>query len=265
MGILEDIVKKKRERIADARAKIPLEELKSRVKDQDTARPFERAIRRARGTPLRVVAELKKSSPSQGVIRRDFNPEELARRYTESGASALSVLTEEDYFEGSLGYISRVKHVTPLPVLRKDFIVDAYQMYEARAFGADAILLIAALLGKAQAEDYLHLARETGLSVLFEVHQERELETALSLGAIVIGINNRDLKTLQVNLGTTMELLRDIPPDRIVVSESGIERREDVLLLEQARVDAVLVGTSLMKANDIGSKYRELFGNKAGS
>ena len=171
---------------------------------------------------------------------------------------AVSVLTEEDFFKGSLQFIPEVKQVLTKPVLRKDFIFDEYQIFEARAFKADAILLIAALLETNQAAEYLHLAQELGLSVLFEIHNFRELEMALSIKAGIIGINNRNLKTLKIDIQTTFDLKREIPADRVVVSESGIKTREDVKSLDTAGVDAMLIGTSFMESDDIGRKIEEL-------
>ncbi|MEC4686086.1 MAG: indole-3-glycerol phosphate synthase TrpC [Nitrospirota bacterium] len=259
MSILDGIIEKKRARLDACKVKTPLVEIRARALDAPAPRGFSSAIRRPKGEKLRLIAEIKKASPSKGLIREDFDPAGIAAVYEESGASAISVLTEEDFFQGSIDYMPIVKESAGLPVLRKDFIFDEYQVYEARANGADAILLIAAMLGRSQAEELFHLAGELGLSVLFEVHHWKELDTALLIDVPVIGINNRDLRTLEINLNTTVELLKDIPEGKTVVSESGIERREDVDFLSKTRVDALLIGTAFMKAEDIGKKVRELF------
>ena len=260
MSILDRIVESKRARLEVRKAKVPLSEIKSRAHAAPNPRDFPSAVKRSEGDKIRLIAELKKASPSKGLIREDFDPVSIVRIYEGKGASAISVLTEEDFFQGTIEYIPKVKEVTGLPVLRKDFIFDPYQVYEAKAYRADAILLIAAMLSRSQAGELFHLARELDLSVLFEVHHWKELDTVLLIDAPVIGINNRDLNTLTVNLNTTIELLKDIPVEKTVVSESGIERREDVEFFEKTRVDALLVGTALMKAGDIGRKIEELFG-----
>ncbi len=255
MGILDEILRKKRRRLDHAKSATPLKALKAKIADLAAPSDFRAAIKRQNG--IRLIAELKKASPSKGVIRPDFDPAEIALVYREK-ADAVSVLTEEDFFMGLPEYIKTVKDVSGKPVLRKDFIFDEYQIYESRALGADAVLLIAGILGKAQADEYLDLASGLGLSVLFEVHDLRELELALRADAGIIGINNRDLKTMKVDINTTIALKKDIPGGKVVVSESGISKRDDVLMLEQAGVDVVLVGTTLMEAKDIGRKIDEL-------
>jgi indole-3-glycerol phosphate synthase len=194
------------------------------------------------------------------VIREDFDLSGIAHIYEEKAVDAISVLTEEDFFQGHIRHLSAVKDVVSRPVLRKDFIIDEYQIYESRVCGADALLLIASLLEPSQAAEYLHLCGELGLAVLFEVHRFDELEKAIRVNADIIGINNRDLDTLSVDLHTTSSLRKEIPPGRIVVSESGIRTRNDVLQLDTNGVDAVLIGTSLMKSRDIGKKLDELRG-----
>ena len=260
MGILDEIVSKKRERLGIAKSGVPLKGIKSRIADAGKPRDFTSAIKRNSDERIKLIAEIKKASPSKGVIREDFDPLGIASIY-EKKADAISVLTEEDFFQGRLEFISAVKKITTKPLLRKDFIFDEYQIYESRANEADAILLIAAILSKNQAEEYLHLARELGLSVLFEVHDLKELETALSVNADIIGINNRDLKTLKIDLNNTFIIKKEIPSDKIVISESGIKTRDDILRLEAAGIDAVLIGTSFMEAKDIGKKIDELFGS----
>jgi indole-3-glycerol phosphate synthase len=262
MSILDAIVEKKRERIEEAKSRAPIGELKIRINDLSAGtRDFASAVKRPKGEGIRLIAEMQKASPSKGPIREDFVPAEIASAYA-GRAHAISVLTEEDFFLGSLGHLKEARGAAPLPVLRKDFIVDEYQLYESRAARADAILLIEAILDKKQAGEYLDIARELGLGVLFEVRDEWGLEIALDIGAPVIGINNRDLKTFKIDLDTTLDLMEAIHTERTVVSESGIEQRADVLRLAEAGVDAILVGTAFMEATDIEAKIKELMGEK---
>jgi indole-3-glycerol phosphate synthase len=259
MGILDEIVSRKRKRLEDSKAAVSLNELKKRIANSEKPGDFMSALKRSGDEKIRLIAEIKRASPSKGVIRKDFDYKSIASLYEKKNAvRAVSVLTEEDFFRGSLSFLRDVKKVLSKPLLRKDFIFEEYQIYESRAYDADAILLIAAILERNQAIEYLHLARELGLSVLFEVHNLRELETALSVKSEIIGINNRDLATLQVDINRTFELKKEIPPDKIMVSESGIRTRRDVKRLEDAGVDAVLIGTSLMETEDIGGKIDEL-------
>lgn len=259
MSILDKITEKKLARLNIAKAGTHLSALKERLSECEPTRDFKAAITKKHGS-VRLIAEIKKASPSKGLIRESFDPVGIAVIYEEKSVDAISVLTEEDFFQGDINYITTVKSRTSRPVLRKDFIFDEYQIYEARAFGADAILLIASLLERQQAEEYLHLCGELGLSVLFEVHDHAELEKALRVDAGIIGINNRNLKTMSVDLKTTFLLKKEIPSDRIIVSESGIKTRDDVLSLEAAGIDAMLIGTSLMEARDPGKKIDELRG-----
>lgn len=256
MSILEGIIRKKTERLNDVKSRRPLSELRAIISGLDRTRDFKRAIKREKN--IRLIAEIKRASPSRGIIRADFDPERIASIYEEKAVDAISVITEEDFFLGSLDYVKIVKERVTRPVLRKDFVIDEYQVYESRAFGADAILLIGAIIERVQAEEYLHMARELGLDVLFEVHDYYDLEKALRVGADIIGINNRDLKTLNVDINTTFLLKKEIPPDRLTVSESGIKSREDVLRLDLVGIDAMLVGTTLMESEDIGKKIEEL-------
>lgn len=260
MGILQEIVEKKKQRVKEAKAARPLRDLKVMVCDACLPVDFGQAIRRTHGEHIRLIAEIKKASPSKGIIRQDFEHRAIARVYQEKSVHAVSVLTEEDFFRGSLSFIPDVKKFLTKPVLRKDFIFDEYQIYEARANSADAILLIAAILGKNQAAEFLHLAKEIGLAVLFEVHDFQELETALSIPADIIGINNRNLNTMRIDPMTTLQLKREIPSGRVVVSESGIQTREDVRRFDEEGIDALLIGTSFMAADDIGKKIDELMG-----
>jgi indole-3-glycerol phosphate synthase len=258
MGILDEIVLKKKERLKDSKSRLSILELKTKIGGAEKPRDFTSAIRRLPGKNIRLIAEIKKASPSGGVIRKDFDPVSIAKIYEEKKVNAVSILTEEDYFQGNLFYLSEGRKVLTKPLLRKDFIFDEYQIYESRAYEADAILLIAALLEKNQAVEYLHLAKELGMSVLFEVHDFEELEMALSADPEIIGINNRNLKTLNVDIHTTFQLRREIPPGKIVVSESGIKSGGDVQRLADAGIDAMLIGTSFMEAGDISGKVEEL-------
>ena len=203
---------------------------------------------------------MKKASPSKGVIRADFHPERIAETYAENGACCLSVLTDEAYFQGADAYLQAARAASGLPALRKDFTVDEYQLYEARALGADAILLIVSLMDGSQLADYVGLANELQMAALVEVHDADELDRAKRARAQLIGVNNRDLKTFETTLDTTFELLEHMPSDALVVSESGINHREDVERLAEAGVDAILVGEALMRERDIGAKVRELLG-----
>jgi len=260
MGIIDTIIARKRQRLEDARSREPLGSIRARAEGAEhLTLDFVSSITRKPGEGIRLIAELKKASPSRGLIREDFDPAGIAGIY-QSRAQAISVLTEEDFFQGSLGYIKEARSASSLPLLRKDFIFDPYQIYEARANGADAILLIAMALEDSEAGEYMVLAGELGLGVLFEVHDMGELERALKLGAPVIGINNRDLGTLEISLETTFRLKSEIPSGYTVVSESGISTREDVVRLEDADIDAMLVGTTFMKAPDVGAKVDELLG-----
>ena len=259
MNLLNKIVDKKKKRLNSLKTKVPLREIRSRASDVEWPRNFRNALMRDSG-PIRLVAEIKKASPLKGVLRQDFNPVTIASIYERKNVDAISVITEEDYFQGKLEYLLDVKKITDRPLLRKDFIFDEYQIYESKEKGADAILLIASMLDENQSVEFLHLAKEIGLSVVFEVHDFKELEMVLHINAEVIGINNRDLKTLSINLNTTLKLKKEIPFDKIVVSESGIKTREDVRRLENAGIDSILVGTAFMEAEDIGKKIDEFMG-----
>ena len=256
--ILDEIVAYKKEELAETKRGASLADQKKRAADAGPLRGFGAALTATGG--IKLIAEVKKASPSKGVIREDFDPVRIAATYQEAGATCLSVLTEKKYFQGSLEYLGAIRRAVGLPLLRKDFIVDEYQIFEARAAGADAILLIAASLDRRQLEDYLGIAGNLGLDVLVESHTVKELDKTLHAGARIVGINNRDLTRFTVSLQTTFDLLRDIPEDRIVVSESGIQSRDDVVRLEKAGVDAVLVGESLMREKDMGRKVKELLG-----
>ncbi len=258
--ILKKILDYKREEVATAKGARPLTELKSCIADmEDQPRGFVRALRAAEEscwTP--VIAEVKKGSPSKGVIRPDFDPLAIAETYEESGAACLSVLTDERFFLGHLSYLGLIREQVRLPLLRKDFLYDPYQVFEARLAGADAVLLIAAMLELNQLRDLAAQARELSLDVLLEVHDERELEAALRVNVELIGINNRNLRTFVTDLATTERLARLVPGDRMVVAESGINTRDDIVRLQQAGAKAFLIGESLMREGDIGAKLQEL-------
>jgi len=255
---LKEIVQKKKERILLAKQAISEEELRLKVQGLPPARPFIEAIHKPR--TLNLIAEIKKASPSAGIICPVFNPVEIAKIYQEAGAAAISVLTEEDYFQGNLAYINEVKNVAAVPVLRKDFILEPYQVYESRFYGADAILLIADILTKEKIVELMQVADSLGLDYLVEVHDEKELKKVLNCKAPVIGINNRDLHTLQVDFKTTEKLFPLIPKDKAVVVESGIKSSQDVLFLKILGVSAVLIGSAFMETADVKSKVEQLMG-----
>ncbi|MBI5762026.1 MAG: indole-3-glycerol phosphate synthase TrpC [Planctomycetes bacterium] len=259
--ILQRIVATKRDEIASAKAARPLSELRSRIRSLTPPRDFHNAI--ATDSPtIRLIAEIKKASPSAGLIRADFDPIRIANIYAESGASALSVLTDRSYFQGELAFIEAVKKEVPLPVLRKDFIIDAYQIDESRAAGADAVLLITAILAASQIEDYAAHAHELGMTSLIEIHDERELEIALPLitpaRRTMLGINNRDLAVQQIDLSTTKRLAALLPAGTLFAAESGLKTRDDVQAMHHAGASAVLIGETFMRAPDIAAKVREL-------
>ena len=257
--ILQEIAAYKREFVAQRKREKPLVDVRSAAFDTAAPADFVGALRQE---GISLIAELKKASPSKGIIRADFDPETIADIYAENGARALSVLTDEAYFQGCDAYLQAARRVAGLPALRKDFTVDPYQLYEARLLGADAILLIVALMDGGQLEDFLGLGDELGLGVLVEVHTAAELDRALSVGPCLIGVNNRDLKSFETSLETTFELLEKIPSQVTTVSESGIDSRADIERLEAAGVDAVLIGEALMRQTDIGAKVRELLGSQ---
>lgn len=253
------MVEKKKERLSTSKSKVTLKDIKSMASDSEPPKNFMDVIRRDSG-PIRLIAEIKKASPIKGILRQEFDPVKIALIYRKKNVDAISVITEEDFFHGKLNYLFEVRRATNIPILRKDFIFDEYQIYESRANGADAILLIASILDEKKSIEFSHLAKEIGLSVIFEVHDFKELEMVLHANVDIIGINNRDLKTFDVNLNTTFELKREIPEDKIIVSESGIRTREDVKRLEDIGIDSILVGTAFMEAEDIGKKIDEIMG-----
>jgi indole-3-glycerol phosphate synthase len=260
--ILDKIIDHKRQEVAAAKFRSPEQDLRARLAElEDRPRGFVQALHAVEGegrTP--VIAEVKKGSPSKGVIRPDFDPVAIAEIYEANGAACLSVLTDERFFMGRLEYLTEIRRHVKLPLLRKDFVCDPYQLYEARAAGADAVLLIAAMLDLAQLRDFTALARELGLDVLLEVHDEQELETALQVNCELVGINNRDLRTFVTDLSTTERLAKHVPGNRLIVGESGIHCRADVVRLQRGGARAFLVGESLMREVNIGAKLRELLG-----
>jgi indole-3-glycerol phosphate synthase len=258
--ILADIVEHKATEVAARKRARPLAAVETECRAAPAPRGFLAALsRRAGAGEPAVIAECKKASPSRGVIRADYDPATIAASYARGGATCLSVLTDERYFQGSDGDLVAARAACALPVLRKDFTIDPYQVFEARALGADCILLIVACLDDVRLGELAALAAELGLDVLTEVHDRTELERALRLRTPLIGINNRDLKRFVTDIGTTIGLLRDIPEDRFVVTESGIHTREDVRLLRDNDVHAFLVGEAFMRAEDPGGKLAELF------
>jgi indole-3-glycerol phosphate synthase len=265
---LDEIVQTKRQEVAERKARVPVESLKETIQTLGRPRNFFHAVTGAGRFKVNLIAEIKKASPSAGVIRPDFDPVQIAEAYAKAGAKALSVLTDEKYFQGKLEYIHTVRDKVKLPVLRKDFIIDPYQVYESRAAGADAILLIAECLETSQLIDLQILATELNLTVLIEVH---DLDNLMRVRDHVIGfphrsysllgINNRDLRTFKTDLGTTLRMAELVEDRSVLVAESGINTREDVRKLGEAGVRAALIGESLMRSKDIVAKVRELFTN----
>lgn len=256
--ILDNIVEKKRERLKTEMQVVTTEGWKQKLKGPGLHKPLDFGQALKREGSLSIIAEVKKASPSAGIIREDFDPVNIAREYIRSEVQAISVLTEKDFFMGDDDFLVKVRQTAPIPVLRKDFIIDLWQVYQARCLGADAILLIVALLDDELLNKMLIVANITGMQCLVEVHDERELERALEAGAKIIGINNRNLKTFEVDLSTTERLINSISRDRIVVSESGIKTIEDMKYLKSVGVDAVLIGESFMKAASVSEKIMEL-------
>ena len=258
--ILNRINARKLEEIAQCKKSLPLDQLKTLLHSQDAPRGFANALAaKIASGKAAVIAEIKKASPSKGVLREDFHPAAIAASYESGGAACISVLTDRDFFQGSEAYLKEARAACSLPVIRKDFIIDEYQVYEARAMEADCILLIAASLDDQQLKNLNDLAHFLGMDVLVEVHDAAELERALQLPNRLIGINNRNLRTFEVSLETTLELLKQVPDDRIVVTESGIHAVEDVKLMRVNAVNAFLVGEAFMRADDPGAKLAELF------
>jgi indole-3-glycerol phosphate synthase len=255
--VLQEIIAHKRQEVSDRIRQMPLAEVRRRAQDMPRPRPFLAALR---GPRIRLIAEVKGASPSAGVIRERFDPAALARAYEQGGASAISVLTDARYFNGADDHLQEIREAVTLPVLRKDFVIDAYQVYEARMLGADAVLLIAGILDPGALRDLYGLATDLGLSALVEVHSAQELSRVLEMKVSLVGINNRNLDTLHTSVDVTRRLRPLIPPEVTVVAESGLEERAQVEEMERLGVHAVLVGTALMRAADPAGRIRELLG-----
>jgi indole-3-glycerol phosphate synthase len=257
--ILERIVEEKRKEVEYLKRMRPLAELKEIAVDMPPTRDFGQALRKE----CAIIAEIKRRSPSVGRLRADFDPITIASIYQQNGAAAVSVLTDEKFFAGSLSYLISIKNQLELPLLRKEFIIDPHQIYETRVFGGDALLLIVSILAETQLKEYIDLAGSLQLFPLVEVHCRDELDRAVGAGAKIIGINNRNLKTFATDLKTSIELLHLMPEDVTVISESGIQTRDDIEKLMKAGVHAFLIGETLMRARDMGEKLRELLGSEA--
>lgn len=257
--ILDQIVAHKRAEVERQKGLVPLNEVADRLQSAPTPRSLRQALMDS-PHPVSLIAEVKRASPSKGLIRPDFSPVEIAATYAAHGSAAISVLTDERFFQGKLDYLIHIRKVVDLPLLRKEFIIDPYQIIESRAAGADCVLLIVACLLPAQLEEFLHLTWELGMDAIVEVHNEEELEIALTAGANLIGVNNRNLHTFETTLDVTRRLARLIPDETPFISESGIFTREDVVTVGQAGARAILVGESLMRQDDIAAHMRTLLG-----
>lgn len=253
--ILSKIIEEKKREIDEAHEREPLNEIKEKLESLYVKSTFKKNV--SRKGHINLIAEIKKRSPSKGVIRADFDPVKIALAYNAAGASAISVLTDERFFDGKLEYLKEVKERVTVPVLRKDFIIDEYQIYQSALYGADAVLLIANILTQEELNKFYSCAKEIGMDVMVEVHNAEEVEKALSTPASIIGINNRDLNDFNVDIDVTQQLIRMIPENKIIVSESGIESYEQVMFLKSLGVNAVLIGETFMRADNIGEKVRE--------
>ncbi|MGM0472325.1 MAG: indole-3-glycerol phosphate synthase TrpC [Bacillota bacterium] len=254
---LEKIVKHKKQELAERKGEVPLDQIKQVLRPTSELRDFKGALTQE---GLGLIAEIKQASPSKGLIREDFDPVAIAKNYSANQVAAISILTDEKFFQGSLDYLRQVRAVTELPLLRKDFIIDPYQVYEAQAAGADAILLIVNILSPEQLAQLLNLADQLGLAVLVEVHTAQELAVAQEVGAEIIGINNRDLVTFETDIKQTLQLQGSLSEEQVIISESGISTRSDIELLAKAGIDGVLVGETLMRSSDLGAKIDRLLG-----
>lgn len=257
-SFLARILAHKQDEVHRAKQKLSFADLEQLAKAQSPARDFREALQA--GSNVAVIAELKKVSPSAGVLREDFDPQQLAQSYAANGAAALSVLTDENFFQGHLDYLNQTRAVCALPALRKDFIIDSYQIAEARAFGADAVLLIVAILDARQLAELAALAKELGMHALIEVHDEQEIEAALAAGAEIIGVNNRDLQTFSVSLAISEKLAARIPASCVRIAESGITSRSEVERLAECGIDAILIGSHLMRQPDPGKALSNFVG-----
>lgn len=258
--ILDKIVENKIQEVKNRKIEEPVVVLKEKIDTSDKPRDFVSGI--SKHGEMNLIAEIKKASPSAGVIKEDFSVEKIVEAYKMAEVDAISVLTDKKFFQGEIKYINIVKNIANVPILRKDFIVDEYQIYESRAYKADAILLIVRILERSQLADYLAMAAELGMAALVEVHSEKELEQALYCNAEIIGINNRDLDTLEVDIETSLRIKEEVPEDKIIVSESGIRTRNDVEELYKYGIHAILVGEILMRSNDIKSEIQKLIGKE---
>jgi indole-3-glycerol phosphate synthase len=254
--MISRIIEEKRRVVEEAKRVKPQEDLVKEIRSLSVKSQFKKTI--SRPHHMNLIAEIKKASPSKGILRGDFNPVKIAITYQANGASAISVLTDERFFEGKLEDLIKVRENVSIPILRKDFFIDEYQIYETVAAGADAILLICDILSIAELTKFHNIATELGLDCLVEVHNEEDIEKALAIDASIIGINNRDLHTFKVDLGITQRLIRMIPQNKVIVSESGIKRYEDIMFLKSLGVNAILAGEVFMEADDIAAKMREL-------
>ncbi len=254
--ILDEIVNNKLKEVARRKKEVPLAVLKSKLAASTPTKDFRKAI--SSPTKINIIAEIKRASPSAGVVIKNFSLEELARIYEKNGASALSILTDQKFFKGELKDLKKARKASSLPILAKEFIVDEYQIYEARTEGADALLLIARILDKEELKKYLDLAWQIDLDCLVEIHAEEEWQKIKDLSVDIVGINNRNLADLKIDLETSFNLINKLPSDKIVVSESGINSREDIHRLRKAGVDAFLIGEALLRSKNIGEKLKEL-------
>ncbi len=260
---LDEIIKYKEKELKGTKRKFPIIELKERLDDLPPTKGFKEVFLSsapAQKPITRIIAEIKKASPSKGIMRNDFDPVEIARIYEQEGASAISVLTEAHYFKGSAEHLKLIRQAVKIPLLRKDFVFDEYQIYEARVWGADAVLLISAILDTNELRKLINLSKDLGLDCLLEVHNPEELEKALNTEGEMIGINNRDLHSFEVDINNTLKLIPMIPKGMVVISESGINTREEITRLQEAGVDGFLVGEALIREQDIGMKLRDFLG-----
>lgn len=256
--ILDRIVKYKKIKVGEEKKVTSLDNILHSMEDCDKRRDFKESFKDKKS--MGIIAEVKKASPSKGIIKESFNPTEIAKAYSLNNAQAISVLTEDRFFKGRRDYLNQVRRVTSAPLLRKDFIIDSYQIYQSKVLGADAILLIAAILSKKELIEFKRIAEDIGLQCLVEVHDRFQLEAALEAESEIIGINNRDLKTFKTSLATTENLIKYIPKSKIVISESGIDTRHDMEFLQSLGVKGVLIGESFMRAKSIDDKFKELRG-----